>query len=581
MSHADPRMPTETAQTVTSLTGWRKLLHALRAPLPRPGDLPRLRDYAEFPRTWKGDLVAGVTVGIVALPLALAFGVSAGVGAEAGLITAIVAGVAAAVFGGSNVQVSGPTGAMVVVLAPIVVQHGVGMVALLSVLAGVLLFLMGASRIGRAVGFIPWPVIEGFTLGIGVIIFLQQVPAALASPVKAGEGALQAALVSFMHADWSKSWVTLVLVLVVATLMVVLPKLHRSIPASLIAIVIVTAITQVFEVRTPVIGELPSGLPAPALPNVDITALPGLSGAVVAIAALAAIESLLSARVASGMPGPDGRTTGPFNADRELVGQGVASIAAGLFGGMPATGAIARTAVNVRSGGRTRAAAIIHALVLLIVVYLASHLVSMIPLAALAGVLMVTACRMVSPRHVKRILGSTRSDAVAFALTAVITVAFDLIVAIEIGILAAAFLTLRKFAALGTARTEPLPVSPQPGDDRIVLFRLDGLMFFGVAERLQTELTHLHAHVQVVILRLSQLQYIDATGAQALAETIQNLERDGITVLMKGIRPEHQAVLAKVGVLASLRDHRHLFDDLDSAIAHARDHVRRASSAST
>lgn len=575
MSDIDPRTPGERRRAPE--TRGRRLLHALRAPLPRPEDLPRLRDYAELPRTWKGDLVAGVTVGIVALPLALAFGVSAGVGAEAGVVTAIVAGVVAAVFGGSNVQVSGPTGAMVVVLAPIVAQHGAGMVALLSILAGVLLFLLGASRIGRAVGFIPWPVIEGFTLGIGVIIFLQQVPAAFASPVQAGDGALPAAFASISHADWSKSWVTLALVLVVAMLMVVLPKLHRSIPASLIAIGFVTVITQVFHVRAPVIGELPAGLPAPALPNIDMTSLPGLGGAVVAIAVLAAIESLLSARVASGMPGPDGRTTGPFNADRELVGQGVASIAAGLFGGMPATGAIARTAVNVRSGGRTRAAAIIHALVLLIVVYAASRLVGMIPLSALAGVLMVTACRMVSPRLVKRILGSTRSDAVAFGLTAVITVAFDLIVAIEIGILAAVFLTLRKFAALGTARIEPLPGSPQPGDDRIAVFRLDGLMFFGAAERLQAELTRLHADVRVVILRLSQLQYIDATGAQALAETIQNLERDGITVLVKGVRPEHQGVLAKVGVLASLRDHRHLFDDLDTAAAHARDHVRRAS----
>ena len=581
MTRTDPRTPAEPGRASASATGWRKLLHALRAPLPRPEDLPRLQDYADFPRTWKGDLVAGVTVGIVALPLALAFGVSTGVGAEAGLITAIVAGVVAAVFGGSNVQVSGPTGAMVVVLAPIVAQHGAGMVALLSVLAGLLLFLLGASRVGRAVGFIPWPVIEGFTLGIGVIIFLQQVPAALASSVEAGEGALQAAFVSVGHADWSRSWVPLVLVLVVATLMIVLPKLHRSIPTSLVAIVLVTVITQVFHVRTPVIGALPAGLPTPSFPNIDPMALPGLAGPVVAIAALAAIESLLSARVASGMPGPDGRSTGPFNADRELVGQGVASIAAGLFGGMPATGAIARTAVNVRSGGRTRAAAVIHALVLLVVVYAASHLVSMIPLAALAGVLMVTACRMVSPRIVKRILSSTRSDAVAFALTAVITIAFDLIIAIEIGILAAAFLTLRKFAALGAARTELLPGSPQPGDDRIVLFRLDGLMFFGVAERLQTEITHLHEHVQVVILRLSQLQYIDATGAQALAEAIQGLERDGITVLLKGIRTEHQAVLAKVGVLASLRDHRHLFDDLDSATAHARDHVRRALSDSS
>ena len=489
-------------------------------------------------------------------------------------MTGMVAGMTAAVLGGSNVQVSGPTGAMVVVLAPIVATHGAGMVALLSVLAGVLMFVLGASRVGRAVGFIPWPVIEGFTLGIGAIIFLQQVPTALSSPIRVGEGAMKAAFIAVTNASWTDAGVSLAIVSVVALIMVLLPRLHRSIPASLIAIVAVTITVQVLRVETPTIGKIPAGLPMPTIPQVDFTALPGLGGAVVAIAVLAAIESLLSARVASSMPGPSGRTTGPFNPDRELVGQGVASIAAGLFGGMPATGAIARTAVNVRSGARTRVAAIVHALVLLVVVYAASALVSQIPLAALAGVLMVTATRMMSPRLIHRIMKSTRSDAAAFVLTAVITVAFDLIIAIELGILAAAFLTLRKFAALGTARRETFPGEPRPGDERIALFKLNGLMFFGVAERFQTEITQV-GDVTVVILRLSNVQYIDATGAQALAEAIQELERAGITVLLKGIRPEHESVLTQVGVLASLRDHRHLFDHLEDAVAHARDHVQR------
>ena len=574
MSRADSGESFPDSRTEASGAGWRRGLRVLRVPFPRPEDVPRIQDYREFPRSWKGDLVAGVTVGIVALPLALAFGVSAGVGAEAGLVTAIIAGMTAAVLGGSNVQVSGPTGAMVVVLAPIVATHGAGMVALLSVLAGVLMFVLGASRVGRAVGFIPWPVIEGFTLGIGAIIFLQQVPTALSSPIRVGEGAMKAAFIAVTNASWTDAGVSLAIVSVVALIMVLLPRLHRSIPASLIAIVAVTITVQVLRVETPTIGKIPAGLPMPTIPQVDFTALPGLGGAVVAIAVLAAIESLLSARVASSMPGPSGRTTGPFNPDRELVGQGVASIAAGLFGGMPATGAIARTAVNVRSGARTRVAAIVHALVLLVVVYAASALVSQIPLAALAGVLMVTATRMMSPRLIHRIMKSTRSDAAAFVLTAVITVAFDLIIAIELGILAAAFLTLRKFAALGTARRETLPGEPRPGDERIALFKLNGLMFFGVAERFQTEITQV-GDVTVVILRLSNVQYIDATGAQALAEAIQELERAGITVLLKGIRPEHESVLTQVGVLASLRDHRHLFDHLEDAVAHARDHVQR------
>ncbi|GAB6856147.1 SulP family inorganic anion transporter [Microbacterium xylanilyticum] len=550
------------------------VLRALRRPLPGPEDLPGLADYAEFPRTWKGDLVAGVTVGIVALPLALAFGVSSGVGAEAGLITAIVAGIAAAVFGGSNVQVSGPTGAMVVVLAPIVAKSGVGAVALLTILAGIVLFLVGASRIGRAVSYIPWPVIEGFTLGIGVIIFLQQVPSALSSPVPPGENAVVAAVRSVLGASWPASAISLGIVAFVAALMVVLPKLHRSIPASLIAIALVTPVVALLHIRTPVIGHLPPSLPLPRVPTMNLTQLPSLAGSVISIAVLAAIESLLSARVASGLPGPDGRTTGPFNADRELVGQGVASILAGLFGGMPATGAIARTAVNVRSGGRTRVAAIVHALVLIAVVYLAAPLVGMIPLAALAGILMVTATRMVSPRTVRQILGSTRADAAAFALTAIITVSFDLIVAIEIGVVAAAFLTLRKFAGLGAVVREPIEGDPVPGDERIAVFRLDGLMFFGVADRILQELSGVR-EVEVVILRLSRLRYLDATGAQALAEIVRELERQGVTVLLKGIPDEHRALADRLGVISSLRHRNHLFDDLGSAVAHARSHIVR------
>jgi SulP family sulfate permease len=536
-------------------------------------------DYAELPRTWRGDLVAGVTVGVVALPLALAFGVSSGVGAEAGLITAIVAGFVAGVWGGSNVQVSGPTGAMVVVLAPIVATYGVGAVALLSILAGVLLLVLGVTRLGRAVAFLPWPVIEGFTLGIGAIIFLQQVPLALSSHIKPGQNSAIAAVKALAHTDWSTAWPSVVIVMGVTALMTLLPRLHRAIPASLLAIALATIVVSWGHVAVPTIGPLPSSLPSPAIPAWHVHDVPVLAGSVLAIAVLAAIESLLSARVASGLAGPDGRTTGPFNADRELVGQGLASIASGVFGGMPATGGIIRTAVNVRSGGRTRAAAVLHSLVLVAIVYVAADVVGQIPLAALAGVLMVTAARMVSVRVARKAIGSTRSDALAFLLTAVITVAFDLIVAIEIGVVCAAFLTLRKFAALGAVKHEPLPGTPEDFDERIAVFRLDGLMFFGVADRILQELAAVR-DVTVVQLRFAHLQYLDATGAQALADVVGALEREGVTVLISGVRDEHMNLLTKMGVLDALRDPRHLFDSRDEAIAHARDHARRSAAAS-
>ena len=420
--------------------------------------LPSWRDYRTARRTWRGDLLAGLTVGIVALPLALAFGVSSGAGAEAGLITAIVAGIVAAVFGGSNIQVSGPTGAMVVVLGPIVALHGPGVVALVSVMAGVVVLAGGLFKLGRVVSYIPWPVIEGFTLGIAVIIFLQQVPAALGVPAGASSSAVLAAIAAFGEIHVATLFWALGCVAVVAVIMVVAPRIHAQLPGSLIAIIAVSIVAAVAQLPLARIGELPASLPVPGLPSIDLGVVTSLVAPALTVAALAAIESLLSARVAASLA-----DTGSYDPDRELVGQGLASVASGLFGGMPATGAIARTAVNVRSGGRTRLAAVSHSVVLLIVVMVASGIVSQIPIAALSGVLMVTAVRMVSRATVRSVLTSTRGDAVVFVITAIVTVSFDLIVAVGIGIVAAAFLALRSLARSGGVHREELPGPAQPG----------------------------------------------------------------------------------------------------------------------
>lgn len=533
--------------------------------------LPQRSDYSGLRRSWRADVLAGVTVGVVALPLALAFGISSGVGAAAGLITAVVAGLVAAVFGGSSVQVSGPTGAMAVVLAPIVAVHGLGSIALVTVLAGLLVLLAGVTGLGRAVTFIPWPVIEGFTLGIAAIIFLQQVPAAFAATGPPGERTLPAAWHVVTQADWSQATKSLGVIAFVVVLMTVLPRIHRAIPESLAAVVAATVAVGVLGISVATIGELPSHLPAPALPQIAPGALRELFGAALAIAALAAIESLLSARVAATMA-----STGPYDPDRELVGQGLASVASGAFGGMPATGAIARTAVNVRSGARTRVAAIVHSVVLLGVVYLATGPVAAIPLAALSGVLMVTSFRMISRSTVRKILTSTRSDAATFVLTAVVTVCFDLIEAVQIGILVAAFFALRSVARRSSVVREELPAPRRPGDEEIALLRLDGAMFFGAAERISNAIVDGdHPHTSVVIIRMSQLGMLDATGANTLAQICTELESRGITVIIKGVRPEHSALLANVGVFESLRHERHLVDTLDEAIEHARTHARR------
>ncbi|MDZ4268220.1 MAG: SulP family inorganic anion transporter, partial [Mycobacterium sp.] len=503
--------------------------------------------------------------------LALAFGISSGVGAAAGLITAVIAGLVAAVFGGSHVQVSGPTGAMAVVLAPIVMQHGLGSIALVTVLAGLIVLAAGVTGLGRAVTFIPWPVIEGFTLGIAAIIFLQQVPAALGTTSPAGERTLTAAWRIVTTADWSQAAKTLGVVAFVALLMIGLPRVHRSIPESLTAVIAATVLVVALGIPVAAIGELPSHLPAPVLPHADVGALSDLIGAALAIAALAAIESLLSARVAATMA-----PTGPYDPDRELVGQGLASVASGVFGGMPATGAIARTAVNVRSGARTRLSAIVHSAVLLGVVYLATGPVAAIPLAALAGVLMVTSFRMIAGSTIRKILRSTRSDALTFVLTAVVTVCFDLIEAVEIGIVVAAFFALRSVARRSSVVREELPGPHRPGDEEIALLRLDGAMFFGVAERISTAIVDAEHHrTSVVIIRMSQMGMLDATGANTLAQICGELEGRGITVIIKGVRPEHTALLANVGVFESLRHEHHLVDTLEEAIEHARTHVTR------
>lgn len=532
--------------------------------------LPQRADYAGLSRSWRRDALAGVTVGVVALPLALAFGISSGVGASAGLVTAVVAGLVAAVFGGSHVQVSGPTGAMAVVLAPVVAEYGMGSIALVTLLAGGMVLIAGVTGLGRSVTFIPWPVIEGFTLGIAAIIFLQQLPSALGAQVPAGERPLQAAWHVVSHVDLGDASHGLLVVAVVAGLMLLLPRVHRSIPESLAAVVAATLLVVALGFPVDRIGQLPARLPSPVLPSVDVAALRTLLSAALALAALAAIESLLSARVAATMA-----PTGPYDPDRELVGQGLASMASGLFGGMPSTGAIARTAVNVRSGARTRFAAVVHSLLLLAVVYLATGPVSEIPLAALAAVLMVTSTRMISARTVSRIMRSTRSDGLTFMVTALVTVCLDLIEAVEIGIVVAAFFALRRVAGRSSVVREELPGPAQPGDEQIALLRLDGAMFFGAAERISSMITDAdHPDVRVVVIRMSQLGMLDATGAHTLGQIAEELESRGITVIIKGVRPEHLPLLTNVGVIEALRHEQHLVDTLDQAMEHARSHVR-------
>ena len=551
--------------------------------------VPRRSDYAGLSTSYRKDILAGITVGVVALPLALAFGVASGVGAAAGLITAIVAGFVAAVFGGSNFQVSGPTGAMTVVLLPIVARFGASAVVPVAIMAGGIVLAMGLFGLGRAVSFIPWPVVEGFTIGIAIIIFLQQVPLALDVPRPEGDNTAIVALRALQSADWAVAIQSIAVVALVVVVLVVMPRLNKAVPWSIIAIVLATVAVGFVGWQMSRIGSLPDGLPAPSFPVLDASSTGALFSAAIAVAALAAIESLLSARVADGMTSvADGmKSPGRYDPDRELVGQGLANIASGAFGGMPATGAIARTAVNVRAGARTRVSAMVHSLVLIVVVVAGGGLVAVIPLAALAGVLMVTAVRMIDRRVALSVLRSTRADALVMVVTAAATVALDLILAVEIGIAIAAGLALRALAQSSTMDREEVASSDTIGatesgpseqallHEHIAVYRLDGALFFGASQRFLDELVDV-ADVRVVVLRLGGIRMLDASGAHALEEIIDDLQGREIAVILQGIRPEHAATLEAVGTFAALVSAHHAVESLSEAIDHARLHVRRA-----
>lgn len=533
---------------------------------------PRRSDWSHgAPRR---DVTAGLTVGLVALPLALGFGASAGMGATAGLVTAIVAGAIAAVFGGSRVQVSGPTGAMTVVLIPIIAAHGPSGVLVVGMLAGLILVGMALSGVGRFIRYVPIPVVEGFTLGIAVIIAVQQVPAALGVTAH-GEQVLVVAGRALRAWAQDPAWAPLSLAAGVAGGVLLLSPVRPRWPWSLLAVVAATAANVLLDLGAATIEAIPSGLPAPALPTVPLADLDALLLPAIAVAALAALESLLSATVA------DGLSVGQrHDSDRELLGQGLANLGAPLFGGIPATAAIARTAVNVRAGASSRLAALTHAVLLLAVVLVAAEWVGEIPLAALAGVLVATAVQMVRVSGLRALARSTRGDATVLAVTTASTVAFDLVTAVLVGLVVAGFVALRQTAR--SARLDEMPLDEGDHaaeersllDDHIVCYRLEGPLFFGAAHDFLLELAEI-SDTRVVVLRMSRVVTIDATGAHVLADVISRLEHRGVTVLLSGVQTVHQQVLAELGVYDGLAHERHVFDTTPAAIAHARVHAAR------
>jgi SulP family sulfate permease len=448
-------------------------------------------------------------------------------------------------------------------------------------MAGALLIVASLLRLGRAIHLIPWPVITGFTNGIAVIIALQQLPAALGLHAPPGEGVLPTAFGVLRTYVAAPHVTPPVLAAVTAAIMLLWPRVTTRVPGGIVALLAATGASLLLHLDVPRIGAIPAGLPLPHLPTVDLTTLPTLFSAAVAVALLAGLESLLSAVVADGM------TRGVrHNPDRELLGQGLANVIAPLFGGIPATGAIARTAVGVRSGGQTRVTGMIHALFLLLVVLLLGRAAALVPLSVLAGILVVTALRMFETHAWQALRRSTRSDFFTMLATLAVTVAFNLVLAIEVGLALAGVLFIqRMMRGLHLEEMDITDSAPADADlallrARVLAYRVEGPLFFGVAGRFLENLTA-HQEVDVVILRLRRVHHLDASGAQALEGIHRELQAHGITLLLSGVQHQPLALLTRMGLLDPLTTNRHhLFGTTPEAIEHAWSHVRRLHQAS-
>lgn len=515
-------------------------------------------------RYWPANIVAGLIVGIVALPLAMAFAIASGVKPEQGLYTAIIAGLAVSLFGGSRVQIAGPTGAFIVILAGVVAEHGVEGLQIATLMAGVILLLFGVARMGGVIKFIPAPVIIGFTAGIGIIIWVGQWEAFFGLPA-AGSGHFHEKLIALLSTlpqlDPATTLIGLAsLLLVIYTSR--LPRLSR-IPGPLVALVVMTAIQAAFGLQSvatigSTFGELPSGLPSFQWPDITLTRLVELIGPAFAIAMLGAIESLLSAIVADGMTGTR------HQSNQELIGQGVANVLAPLFGGIAATGAIARTATNIRNGGNSPVAGIIHAAVLVLVLLIMAPLAANIPLATLAAILFVVAWNMSQVRHVvKMVRRAPKADVAILLITLCLTVFADLVVAVNIGVVLAVLHFLRRMA-------ESVVVRRQNGEqlnkelaghgihggvpDGVLIYAVEGPFFFAAADVFQHALAETHTDPRMVVIRLGQVPYIDATGLQALESTVQSLQQRGVRVIVAEPNARVYGKLHKMGLTIRLGD---------------------------
>lgn len=541
----------------------------------RPAIVAALRDYRRG--DFFADLSAGLTVGIIALPLAIGFGIASGVTPQQGLWTGIIGGVVVALLGGSRFQIAGPTGAFVPVLFSIMAIYGYSGLALATIMAGVMLILVGALRMGRLLKFFPYPVVAGFTSGIAVIIFCGQLNEFLGLGLKMPGHVPQqiAALTSnFLLINWHALLIG-VLTLIIFYLW---PFVTKRIPASIVAVVLVTVLASAAGWPVATIathfGGIPSGLPSFQVPHVSLQLLRDLMGPAFTIAALGAIESLLSAMVA------DGITDTRHDPNQELLGQGIANVLCPLFGGIPATGAIARTAANIRMGARTPVSGIVHALVLVAVVFLAAPLAGYIPLAALSAILLTVAIRMSEWHTFVELWRGPRADFAVLCTTFALTVLFDLTIGVAAGFIMATVRFLQQMEEVShvrliTEENEDTAVGSHSirGKDvppDVILYRIEGPLFFAAAEKLDMALRGSGGKPRVVIFRMRQVPAMDASGLRAFEVAIEKLRRDGIAILLTAVQPQPMKVMFECG-LAERLGLESFCADIDQALTAVRE----------
>ncbi|KMQ49393.1 Sulfate permease [Chitinispirillum alkaliphilum] len=544
-----------------------------------------LDSFKNYSRTnFFADITSGIIVGIVAIPLAIAFAIASGVTPDKGLVTAVIAGFMISLLGGSKVQISGPTGAFVVILYGIVQQHGVEGLATATLMAGILLLIMGITGLGSLIKFIPFPVVVGFTSGIAVIIFTSQIRDLFGLPLENVPSGFHEKWILYIRSLGSVNLHAMIIAAGSLLILVLWTKVSKKIPASLIVIFFSVAISQILGLDVETIGSrfgsIPSMIPAPVIPDLDFQTLKALISPAISIALLGGIEALLSAVVADGM------TDDKHRSNIELVAQGIANVITPIFGGIPATGAIARTATNIKNGGRTPVAGIVHALVILMIMVFLGRWVVYIPLAALAAILVIVAYHMSEWRTFAVLLKSPRSDIAVLITTFLLTVIADLTVAIQLGVALSVVLFMRRLVVVSgiealktelldekaenTGETELLDEKP-PIPEGVDIYEVKGPFFFGTAFRFEEALGAIGENdSEVLILGMRNVPFIDSTGLNTLRRFSQACRKHNVNLILSGIQSEALGNLKKAGLNHNI-GHENIHPDFNSAMKRAKE----------